>query len=156
MSYYHPVIGKLVGLFHGVVNHSDGYDGSVVPAFEHNFMGGPSSLRGYTIRQVGPLDRKGDPLGGEHSLLFNVELQYPHTKDFRAYGFYDRGNVYGIGNDISSTAKNIDIAKMREGYGFGIRFLSPLGPIGLAYGVKINPRPGDSSGEFHFSAGRAF
>lgn len=156
VSYYHPIIGKLVGLLHGVVKYSDGYNGSTIPAFEHYFMGGPTSLRGYTIREVGPLDRKGDPLGGEQSLLFNVEVQYPITKDFRAFVFYDRGNVYGIGNDISSTAETIDVTKMRESYGLGIRFLSPLGPIGLAYGVKLNPRLGDSSGEFHFSAGRSF
>ena len=156
VSYYHPIIGKLVGLVHSVVNYSDGYGGSTLPAFEHTFMGGPTSLRGYTIRQVGPLDANGDPLGGEQSLLFNVELQYPVSKDFRVFLFYDRGNVYGPGNDISSTAKSIDITKMREGVGAGIRFLSPLGPIGLAYGVKLDPRLGDTSGEFHFSAGRAF
>ena len=156
MSYYHPLIGKLVGLVHGVVNYADGYNGASLPAFERHFMGGPTTLRGYTIREVGPLDRKGDPLGGEQSLLFNLELQYPLTKAFRVFVFYDRGNVYGDGVDISSTARNIDITKMREGVGAGIRFLSPLGPIGLAYGVKLDPRPGDSSGEFHFSAGRAF
>ena len=59
------------------------------------FMGGPNSLRGFTIRQVGPLDSAGNPLGGEQSLLLNVELQYPLTEGFRVFGFYDRGNVYG-------------------------------------------------------------
>ena len=46
--------------------------------------------------------------------------------------------------------------KMRESVGGGIRFFSPFGPIALAYGFKLDQRTGESSGEFHFSAGNAF
>jgi outer membrane protein insertion porin family len=119
-------------------------------------MGGANSLRGFTIRQVGPLTNLGDPLGGEQSLLLNVELQYPLTEGFRVFGFYDRGNVYGSGFNIASTDTSINLGKMRESVGGGIRFFSPFGPIALSYGIKLDQRTGESSGEFHFSAGNAF
>jgi outer membrane protein insertion porin family len=105
------------------------------------------------------LDSIGDPLGGEQSLLFNVELQYPLTEGFRVFAFYDRGNVYGNfgpGADISSTDTSFNLSKMRESVGGGIRFFSPFGPIGLSYGFKLDQRTGESAGEFHFSAGNAF
>ncbi|MDH5762756.1 MAG: outer membrane protein assembly factor BamA [Nitrospinota bacterium] len=156
ITYYRKLIGKLVGAVHGEINYAEGYSGEELPAFERYFMGGPNSLRGFTIRQVGPMTNIGDPLGGEQSLLFNVELQYPITQGFRVFSFYDRGNVYGEGNNIASTDTRINLSKMRESVGGGIRFFSPFGPISLAYGVKLDRRTGESAGEFHFSAGNAF
>ena len=156
ITYYRRLIGKLVGAVHGAINYADGYGGENLPSFERYFMGGANSLRGFTIREVGPLTPLGDPLGGEQSLLFNLELQYPLTEGFRVFGFYDRGNVYGKGFNISTTDTSINLSKMRESVGGGIRFFSPFGPISLAYGFKLDPAPGDSSGEFHFSAGNAF
>jgi outer membrane protein insertion porin family len=156
ITYYHTLIGKLVGAVHGEINYAEGYNDEDLPAFERYFMGGPNSLRGFTIRQVGPMTNIGDPLGGEQSLLFNVELQYPITQGFRVFSFYDRGNVYGKGENVASTDTRINLSKMRESVGGGIRFFSPFGPISLAYGVKLDRRTGESAGEFHFSAGNAF
>ena len=156
ITYYRKLIGKLVGAVHGEISFAEGYSDEALPAFERYFMGGPSSLRGFTIQEVGPLDSIGDPLGGEQSLLFNVELQYPLTDTFRLFGFYDRGNVYGSGFNISSTDTSFNLSKMRESVGGGIRFFSPFGPISLAYGFKLDQRTGESAGEFHFSAGNAF
>jgi outer membrane protein insertion porin family len=156
ITYYHKLIGKLVGAVHGAINFADGYNDEDLPAFERYFMGGANSLRGYTVREVGPKDSLREPLGGDQSLLFNVELQYPLTEGFRVFAFYDRGNVYGNGVDISSTDTSFNLSKMREGVGGGIRFFSPFGPISLAYGIKLDQRTGESSGEFHFSAGNAF
>lgn len=155
-SWYKPLIGKLVLALHGEIQYAKGYSGEPLPIFEHYFMGGANSLRGFTIRQVGPKDQNNNPLGGDQSLLFNVELQYPITKEFRIFAFYDRGNVYGTGFDTRTTSKNIDFLKMRESVGGGVRFLSPFGPISLAYGIKLDAVPGDSNAEFHFSAGNAF
>jgi len=160
ITYYRKLIGKLVGAVHGAINFAEGYSDEELPAFERYFMGGANSLRGFTIREVGPLTSIGDPLGGEQSLLLNVELQYPLTEGFRLFGFYDRGNVYGKGdgsvNSLSSTDANFNLSKMRESVGGGVRFFSPFGPISLAYGIKLDRRTGESSGEFHFSAGNAF
>ena len=156
ITYYRKLIGKLVGAVHGEISFAAGYGGEDLPAFERYFMGGANSLRGFTIRQVGPKDSLGDPVGGEQSLLFNAELQYPLTEGFRLFAFYDRGNVYGQGFDVSSTNLHINLSDMRESVGGGIRFFSPFGPIALSYGFKLDQGPGESAGEFHFSAGNAF
>jgi outer membrane protein insertion porin family len=156
VTYYHPIWGKLIAAVHGEINFADGYGGDDLPAFERYFMGGPSSLRGFTIRDVGPMDDNGDPLGGEQSLLLNAELQYPFTKSLRGFVFYDRGNVYGPGPDLDTTATSIDLSVMRDSAGLGVRFLSPFGPIGLSYGFKLDKEDDESAGEFHFSAGSAF
>ena len=156
VTYYHPLIGKLVGAAHGRINYGDGYGGEELPGFERYFMGGPNSLRGFTIQDVGPKDSDGDPVGGEQSLLINLELQYPFTKSFRGFLFYDRGNVYGSGTDTSTTSKSFDLAEMRSSIGAGIRFLSPFGPLGFAYGIKLDKQSGEEAAQFHFSAGSAF
>ena len=156
VTYYRPLIGKLVGAAHGRINYGDGYGGEELPGFERYFMGGPNSLRGFTIQDVGPKDSDGDPVGGQQALLINLELQYPFTKSFRGFLFYDRGNVYGSGTDTSTTAKSFDLAEMRSSIGAGIRFLSPFGPLGFAYGIKLDKQSGEEAAQFHFSAGSAF
>ncbi len=155
-SYYRPIVGKLVGMVHGTISWADGYGDHKLPIFERYYMGGPKSLRGYTIKNIGPKDKNNNPLGGNQSLLLNLELQYPFTKSLRAFTFYDRGNLYGGGDDISTTSNTWDLGKMRDSIGAGIRFMSPMGPLGFAYGIKLDQATGEESGEFHFSAGNSF
>ena len=156
VTYYRPLIGKLVLGSHARVNFADGYDGDTLPSFERYFMGGPTSLRGFTLQDIGPKASDGDPLGGNKSMLLNLELQYPFTKAIRGFVFYDRGNLYGTGADLSSTSEDWDLAKMRHSIGAGFRFLSPMGPLGFAYGIKLDRRSSEETGQFHFSAGSAF
>ena len=156
VTYYRPLIGKLVLGSHARVNFADGYDGDTLPSFERYFMGGPTSLRGFTLQDIGPKASDGDPLGGNKSMLLNLELQYPFTKAIRGFVFYDRGNLYGTGADLSSTSEDWDLAKMRHSIGAGFRFLSPMGPLGFAYGIKLDRRASEETGQFHFSAGSAF
>jgi len=156
VTYYRPLIGKLVLGSHARINIADGYSGDTLPSFERYFMGGPQSLRGFTLQDVGPKAADGDPLGGSKSLLLNLELQYPFTKAIRGFAFYDRGNLYGTGADLSTTSKDWDLGKMRHSIGAGFRFMSPMGPLGFAYGVKLDRRTGEETGQFHFSTGSAF
>ena len=156
ITYYRKLFGKLVGAAHGAINFASGYGDEELPAFERYFMGGANSLRGFTLREVGPLDANRNPLGGEQSLLFNVELQYPLTEGFRVFAFYDIGNVFGSGNIIHATDTSFNLSQMRNSAGAGIRFFSPFGPISLAMGFKLDRKGLESSREFHFSAGNAF
>jgi len=48
------------------------------------------------------------------------------------------------------------LSKMRDSIGVGARFLSPFGPVGFAYGIKLDQAAGEEAGEFHFTAGSAF
>jgi outer membrane protein insertion porin family len=155
-THYRPLFGKFVGALHGEIHWADAYAGDNLPAFERYFMGGPSSLRGYTMKNVGPKDASGDPIGGNQSLLLNAEVQYPFTKGLRGFLFYDRGNVFGVGSDTTKTATTWSLSKMRDSVGVGARFLSPFGPVGFAYGIKLDQAAGEEASEFHFTAGSAF
>ena len=155
-SYYHPLFLGLIGMIRGKIAFAQGYGGDVLPIYERYFMGGPLDLRGFTFEDVGPQDKNGDPLGGEKLLLLNAEIHYPFSNSLRGILFYDRGNVYGNGDDISLTSENFNLLKMRHSVGVAIQFFSPIGPIGLAYGFKLDRAAGEDPAEFHFILGRTF
>ncbi|MBI4476149.1 MAG: BamA/TamA family outer membrane protein [Acidobacteria bacterium] len=65
-----------------------------LPIFEKIFQGGEYSVRGYDIRSIGPRDpATGLVLGGDKSLLFNVEYLITIAGPVRLVAFYDAGQV---------------------------------------------------------------
>lgn len=38
----------------------------------------------------------------------------------------------------------------------GLRYLSPIGPLGFVHGWKLDREPGESAGRFHVSIGYIF
>ena len=62
-----------------------------LPIFEKLFLGGEYSVRGFDIRTIGPLDPvNGLVLGGNKSLLFNVEEQFTIAGPVRLIAFLRR------------------------------------------------------------------
>jgi outer membrane protein assembly factor BamA len=45
---------------------------------------------------------------------------------------------------------------LRYGAGVGLRYDTPVGPLRLDYGIKLNPLRGEPSGVLHFTVGQAF
>ncbi|MGE3955319.1 MAG: outer membrane protein assembly factor BamA [Vicinamibacterales bacterium] len=88
------------------------YGGTIeLPIFEKLFLGGEYSIRGYDIRSVGPSDlQTGLVLGGNKSLLFNVEQIISIAGPVRLILFYDAGQVrdtgqsFGLKEDIRQIA----------------------------------------------------
>jgi outer membrane protein insertion porin family len=74
-------------------------DGSKeLPIFQKIFLGGEYSVRGYDIRSIGPQDPgTGLVLGGNKSLLFNIEQNFNIMSQFRIILFYDAGQVREAG-----------------------------------------------------------
>ena len=65
-----------------------------LPIFEKLFLGGEYSIRGFDIRTVGPQDpNTGLVLGGNKSLLFNIEELIAIAGPVRLVLFYDAGQV---------------------------------------------------------------
>ncbi len=126
-----------------------GYGGEEVPLFERFYLGGPNSIRGFKSRAVSPIDENGVKTGGTSEVLGTAEYIVPLPLNFRLAGFFDTGNVYGFGTKF-------DLSDLREAAGFGIRWLSPFGPIRVDYGFNLDRRPGERPGVFHFSAGSPF
>ena len=154
---YFPLPLGLVFMSRSQVRYASGYEGKELPFFEHYYLGGIGSLRGFSYLDVGPQDVNGDVIGGDSTLLFNFELSYDFSDALKILIFYDRGQVYGVDGDLSKTTKNrYDLNEMRHSMGFGLRFLTPAMPISMAWGFKIDPKPDESSMEFHFTLGSFF
>jgi outer membrane protein insertion porin family len=63
--------------------------------------------------------------------------------------FYDTGNLYWRLGDF-------DPADLRQAAGLGLRLQTPIGPLRVEYGWKLDRQQGESSGELHFSLGVPF
>ncbi|HJM82604.1 MAG TPA: outer membrane protein assembly factor BamA [Nitrospinota bacterium] len=154
---YSPLSSDFIGMIHAKISRGEGFEDKHLPVYERYFLGGPRSLRGFTLQNIGPLDENGEAIGGEALLLLNLELQYRFTRYFRGFLFYDRGNIYGSGDQLGNTTDQIyDLSNMRHSWGFGVHFFSPIGPISIVNGFKLDRRDGESHSEFHFTIGGAF
>jgi outer membrane protein assembly complex protein YaeT len=130
-----------------------GDEPALLPLPERFFAGGAFGPRGWPVDEVGPQVVRPDgevfPTGGNALLLGGAELRYDFTRSFQLAAFVDVGNVY-------PEVKNLSLADLRKSVGLGLRYLTPIGPIRLDYGHKIQRRPGESAGRFHLTIGYAF
>ena len=46
--------------------------------------------------------------------------------------------------------------RFRPSVGLGLRYITPIGPMGLLYGHKLDREEGESAGRFHLSIGYSF
>lgn len=128
-----------------------------LPASERFFAGGDTTVRGFALDRLGTddtLDQQGFPRGGNGLLILNLELRTPHWKGLGMVGFVDAGNVF-------RQARDIDVGELRVAGGFGLRYRSPIGPLRVDLGFKVNPRTLASGSRergsiVHISLGQAF
>lgn len=137
------------------------------------YSGGTNSVRGWTRRQLGPkrpIFEDGEfqnyiPVGGQSAFNFNVEIREDLHRLIRNFGvsaFLDGGQVW-------RESTGFDINELQYGVGGGVRYQSPIGPVRVDLGYKINPTPQDlrqfEGADFgpplnrwaiHFSIGQAF
>jgi outer membrane protein insertion porin family len=148
-NWYYPLIGDIVFSARGRVGYADGWGDKDLPLLERFFVGTQNvTIRGYRLEDVGPKDINGDPIGGNSLLLLSGQLRFPVTEGLSLVGFIDAGNLYDK-NDFDPT-------RLRVGVGAGIRFVTPLGPLALDWGFKINREPGEKPSEIHFNIGTLF
>ena len=79
----------------------------------------------------------------------NVELRVPLKYGFLVAFFLDTGSVW-FENDPQY---GFDL---RESAGLGLRYITPIGPVALDYGWKLDRREGESPGEWNFTIGAVF
>ncbi|MBM4273734.1 MAG: hypothetical protein FJ134_04615 [Deltaproteobacteria bacterium] len=122
-----------------------------IPIFRRFFAGGYNSVRGYRLDFLGPRTPGGNPLGGEALLEGSLEARIPIYKEFRAVAFLDYGNVF-------LKVRDLDVGQLKYSSGVGLRYHTPIGPIGVDVGFPLNPinRRQDDKYRFHFTIGQAF
>lgn len=132
---------------------------NTIPLQERYTNGGGNTVRAFSEDDLGPQDSAGNPLGGEAQTVLNIELrqqlaafeEFPGwTKSFEIALFADAGNIAA---DASEWAEFKDI---RHGYGIGLRYLLPVGPLRLDVGWNPDPGPGEDEFVPHFALGISF
>lgn len=149
-SWYHPVFRRntfAVSARAGVVRPFG--ISEEVPIQKRFFLGGRSTVRGFKEDHLGPRAPDGSLTGGDYMVNGNVELRVPLKYGFLVAFFLDAGSVW-FENDPRN---GFDL---RESTGLGLRYITPIGPVALDYGWKLDRREGESSGEWHFTIGAVF
>ncbi len=153
-QYFQPLFGNMTLALNGEFDYGHGLGGKPYPIFKNFYAGGIGSVRGYESSSLGsnrdPVTK--DALGGSKRLFGNVELQLPFPgadRSLRWFTFFDAGNVFAEGEKIST-------AELRYSAGFGISWISPIGPLKLSYGVPLKVKEGDRKQQFQFQLGTGF
>lgn len=95
------------------------------PFFEQFFVGGSNGVRGY----------EEDRFWGKHALMFQAEYRHPIQKSFNAIAFVDYGGAWNGYPSVRNYTQSSTF-KMHLGYGVGINFKTPFGPIRLDVGFN--------------------
>ena len=120
-----------------------------VPLTELYFVGGINTMRGFQFGKAGPVTTSNTLLGAASELIFNFDYIFPISEEAKLNGviFFDYGK--GFSGDTVSTP-------MRSAAGLEGRWVSPFGPLRAAYGINLDPNPGEKKGVFEFTIGTLF
>ncbi|MFK8030577.1 MAG: outer membrane protein assembly factor BamA [Gammaproteobacteria bacterium] len=151
-----------------------------LPPFKNFFAGGPDSVRGFRQGELGPVDSRGNPYGGNLKTLAQFELILPTPEKFanqaRLSLFYDIGNVFytgstpfrEFGTGTGLIDYDFDKDALRRSVGVAVQWLAPLGTFKFSYAYPLNAvddvrdangsliRLGDDIERFQFNIGRSF
>ncbi|HFQ8050026.1 TPA: autotransporter assembly complex family protein [Pseudomonas putida] len=118
---------------------TNGFKNSIPPSLRF-FAGGDQSVRGYDYQTLSPKNSDGDRIGGRYLVAGSVEYQYSLTEKWRVATFVDQGNSFN----------NLELPSLKTGVGFGVRWVSPVGPLRLDLAKALDDEGGI---RLHFSMG---
>ncbi len=151
---YVPLNKKFTLAFNGELGLGKGMGGRPFPVFKNFYSGGLGSVRGFDQGTLGPRDVTGSSLGGPKKVTLNAELIAPfpgagNDRTLRVFTFVDVGNVYGDGDKIT-------FSEMRASAGVGLSWISPLGPLRIAFAQPVRKFAGDRIQKLQFQIGTSF
>jgi outer membrane protein insertion porin family len=146
--------------------------GPVLPIRERYFLGGSTTVRGFSENSLGPIDCTEDPMtgkcttsnviGGDLAMVLSLEWRVPIIGQLSAAAFNDNGALFltqcgsQCRRDRGVRENAFTLENFRHSVGPGLRYMTPVGPINLDYGFKLDRRDGESIGEVHFSISGTF
>lgn len=149
LQYYYTPVKKLTIALRGRTGYIEPHNArSVIPDDQLFYLGGLSDVRGFDENKL-RYDVSGQAVGGRSEMLGSVEARWDLGLNFELSVFYDTGRIQS-----ALSAEGDD--GWRSSAGMGLAYITPIGPIGLMYGHKLNKRPDESPGRFHFSIGYTF
>ena len=131
-----------------------GLGGQPYPVFKNFYGGGLGTVRGFEQSSLGTVDPTGAYIGGAKRINVNTELYFPvpgtgSDKSLRIFGFADAGNVW-------TEKERITAESLRSSIGFGLSWISPVGPLKLSWGKPLRVQRNDRIQRFQFQIGTAF
>jgi len=126
------------------------YAGSAALVIQDRFYaGGASTVRGYREDRIGPLDARGNPVGGNGLAILNLEARFPIWRWLGGTVFVDTGA-------LTPEVQDLRHAPFHTGAGGGIRIKTPVGPIRVDVGYALRPIPDESRLQVHVIVGNPF
>ena len=114
-----------------------------------------SKLRGFKVRQVGPVDGK-DYIGGNYASTINFDttlpMLFPSLENIDFKYFIDTANLWGV--DYSSSID--DSNEIRASTGFLVDWFTPIGPLNFSISQDLNKVSTDKTESFQFNLGTTF
>jgi len=156
---YLPLSKQYTLAFNAEAGWGKGLGGKPFPLFKNFFGGGLGSVRGFeqgTLGGTSPVPGSSDAyIGGSKKAWLNTELITPfpgagNDRTLRMFGFFDVGNV---SDDYSGISKFSDL---RASVGFGISWISPVGPLKIIYAKPVREFDNDKPQSIQFQIGTAF
>lgn len=149
MRYFRALTDSLVLAMRGRYGYIDPWDSdSTVPDDQLFYLGGTGDVRGFDENSL-RFDNDGDALGGRTEILGSLEARIELIDSLELITFYDVGSI----RDALVEEGSDDF---RSSIGAGLAYRTPIGPIGLFYGHKVDRKDGESAGRFHFTFGYTF
>lgn len=142
-----------IGL-NGELGWGKGLAGKQFPIFKNFYSGGLGSVRGFEQGSLGPRDEGQPATGGPKKITLNAELITPfpgagNDRTLRMFGFVDAGNVFGENDPYK-------LADLRASTGFGVSWISPVGPLRLGIAYPLRKDSKDRIQRVQFQIGTAF
>jgi outer membrane protein insertion porin family len=158
---YIPLSKQFTLAFNAEAGWGKGLGGKPFPVFKNFYGGGLGSVRGFeqgTLGGTSGIDRNPTTLsyiGGSRMVLLNSEIITPfpgagNDRTLRMFGFFDIGNV---SDDFLRTSQFSDL---RASAGVGISWISPVGPLRIAYARPVRKFANDKPQSIQFQIGTSF
>ncbi len=164
-QYYYPfgASGYILSL-RGEAAYGNGLFGTdTLPFYENYYAGGigvQGSVRGYKGYSIGPIDSKGEILGGNFLVDGTIALivPQPFARDtLRTSLFVDMGNVYTnadlLVDPVYYPCSGQPSGPLRFSAGIALQWNSPMGPLLISFAKAINEQPCDTLDIFQFTVG---
>ncbi|MDO9117239.1 MAG: outer membrane protein assembly factor BamA [Nitrospira sp.] len=129
----------------------EGIGGKPIPLTERFFVGGINTMRGFVFGRAGPVvPNIYSIIGASKELIFNFDYIFTISADAKLNGviFFDYGKGFDDNEKFS--------LNLRKAAGIEGRWISPFGPLRVAYGLNLAPQPGERTGVFEFTIGSLF
>ena len=149
-----PITKSWTTAFNAEFGWGKGLGNRPFPVFKNFYSGGLGSVRGFEQSTLGPRDVTGSLIGGSKKITLNAEVIAPfpgtgNDRTLRLYAFTDAGNVFG-------DTERVQLRDLRASVGVGLSWISPIGPLRLAFANPIKKQAGDRIQKLQFQIGTSF